>query len=188
METQPTQVKKQRPPGCTVGCAVMLGIVLLCGLGIPLLLGSLGQDHNGALAKWRAQNVQEYTITTKIIVFGPPGETLHVDVANNKLMLVDPKFNTLKDVSSDPRYRRDTVDGLFDQAIRCQDASSPLTFWSSMVGRGYAEVCRVEYDSKLGYPRHMGGQTEGTSAPSDSDWDLTVTELKILKQASTPTP
>ncbi|MFL5731785.1 MAG: hypothetical protein ACJ78Q_01180 [Chloroflexia bacterium] len=152
-------------------------------------------DYERALAKWKAQKIEEYEISTYLDAF--PGRTsnLHVNDYGNNVEEAITNTSPLPEMSEeDRRYReseeyanslkRDTVEGLFariDALLKNRDAIESAAWMGA--GHFYMQYT-VGFDLGLGYPNHITGRpiTDPGSYVNDADWDETVTNLKIIKQ------
>ena len=107
-------------------------------------------DYEQALAKWKAQNIQEYEIITYTQAFMGGQTKLHVSDFGNKIDQLDPAvrpFNTLakEDVESLKRY---SIEGMFAEIDAAQKRGPDSQ--SEYVHTTY----EVRFDQHLGYPSY----------------------------------
>ena len=170
------------------GFAAVLLVGALIGWGILawahlLRINITRSEYEQALAKWQAQKVEEYEITTDTRAFSGGIQTLHVSDYGNKVEEVAPNagpFNTL--TAEEIKYlKEDTVEGLFAK-IDASLKDSEIFKTGAMRGGGDCYmVYQVTFHPYFGYPDHYV-QRPSNHCPTDMDWDETVTNIKIIKQ------
>jgi uncharacterized ubiquitin-like protein YukD len=131
-------------------------------------------EYEQALAKWKAQKVEEYEITVDITAFGAGTSTLRVSDYGNKVEQLAPIVRptlglTAKDIEASIKW--DTIEGMFDEIDAALAASN--------VDWNFHAKYQVSFDPALGYPQHMARRVLNMS---HGDRDVTVTSLKIIKQ------
>jgi hypothetical protein len=148
---------------------------------IPPRINISRSEYEQALAKWKAQKVEEYEITVHVRAFAGGAWTLRVRDYGNKVEQVAPVVRptlglTAEDIED--IIKVDTVEAMFAQIgevfadIDSSGTPSRTESWDVYMDQ-------VRFDPVLGYPQHMMRWVEGWT---DTDRDVTVTSLKIIKQ------
>ncbi|HUS15846.1 MAG TPA: DUF6174 domain-containing protein [Chloroflexia bacterium] len=163
--------------------AAARGPALWCGLtfGGTLWFGVFPSnisrwDYDQALARWRAQGIQEYEMEVEHVCFCPEIHyQLHVVQGQ-----LDPTRSTARDAPlSGPgetaSAQRLTVEGAFARVDRLLSGN--------LFSNPHAIYTQVSFDSRLGYPNSI--TTQGTSSThiTDVDGSYTVKTLTVLKRA-----
>jgi hypothetical protein len=147
----------------------------------PARINIARSDYEKALAKWRAQKIVEYEIAAEIIAPIGGTFTLRVSDYGNKVEQLAPVARPASDLTAEEMeyVKRDTVEGLFAQIeAGLAEVDASKTGAISRAGNYYTEY-QVSFDPILGYPQHMSSRNPDWA---HSDYDLTLTSLKIIKQ------
>jgi hypothetical protein len=146
---------------------------------IPPRINITRSEYEQALARWKAQKVEEYEITVDIRAYFGGSHTLRVSDNGNKVEQLAPVAQEASDLPPVVMdyLKRNTVEAMFGQIgevfADIDSSGTPARTESEDV---YMD--QVRFDTVLGYPQHMKSWTGWTH----SDWDVTVTDLKIIKQ------
>jgi len=141
-------------------------------------------DYEQALAKWRAQKVEEYQITTEMRAFMGGVRTLTVKDKGNSIVILEPTPVRTPEPDSFEYVKGDTIEGMFYEIDAMLDNAQVIHSPAMMSTGGFYMAYHVEFDPTIGYPRFMSGHpvTEPGVVVYDADWAKVVTELKVLKQ------
>jgi hypothetical protein len=142
-------------------------------------------QYEQALAKWQAQHVEEYEITTETQAF--LGEVLTVRVTDfgNKMEELSPNPQPPEKMTAgDTKYlSRFTIEGMFAQIDTIvREEENPLQSGVLAGKEGCYMANSIDFDPILGYPKRLNEQPV-TDCPTDVDWDEMVTHLKIIKSS-----
>jgi hypothetical protein len=143
-------------------------------------------DYERALSRWQSLKVEEYEITTDTKAFFGGTLTLRVSEYGRKIDQLAPKERRFATMSAESiEYLKDeTIEGLFaeiDTILACNDVIKAASMgWTGTFYMTY----QVQFDQHLGYPRRIIARpiTAPGSYVHHADWDLAVTNLKIIKQ------
>ena len=143
-------------------------------------------EYDQALAKWQAQKIEEYEITTETRAFMGGTLTLHVSDYGNKVEQLAPKVRLASDLTAqDIEFlKRDTVEGLFAQVDDILADSNVFKTAAMYVSGDFYMAYEVSFHPDLGYPQYMSGRpiTKPGAHVYDADWITTLTSLKVIKQ------
>jgi hypothetical protein len=133
-------------------------------------------QYEHALAKWRAQKIEEYEITVDIMAFFGGPMTLHVSDYGNTVGQLAPVERPASILTTEEMdyLKEDTIEGMFAEI----DAA---LVDSNVDGDSYLAY-QVSFDPNLGYPRQVSRQP--VPHVYDGDRKVTVTSLKIIKQGN----
>jgi hypothetical protein len=183
------ETRKRFPYGLVTG----LIIIALIFVGIwvwarPPRINISRVQYEWALAKWQAQKVEQYEITTDTKSFGGGVMTLRVSDHGNKIEVLAPKArasSTLTDEGIE-FYRPNTVEGLFENVDARLRENEVFSTGGRVETGGFYMAYQVSFHPRYGYPNHIEGRpiTEPGVHVFDADWETTVTNFKILKQGN----
>ena len=159
-------------------------------------------SYEKALAKWKAQNIEEYELTTSRNPIAPTEETLRVSDRGNTVLVQntsyigigtpDPGFVTPFPTPGADYYKEYTVEGIFAEIANAlygdPNRSTPTATPVPQTHREY----KVVYDDKLGYPLYFSNILVADPGSDLVFWDFdasssTVRRFRVLNQGS-PVP
>jgi hypothetical protein len=162
------------------------GVQVKESLKYPPRINITQGEYEQALARWKAQKIEEYKITTDTRAFLGGTLTVHVSAFGNKVEELAPDGSSFDMRTPDAveYLKKDTVEGLFatiDAILKDNDVFK--TGAMTTFGNFYMAY-QVSFDPRLGYPSHIVGRpiTDPGAFVADADWDETVTSLEIIKQ------
>jgi hypothetical protein len=147
---------------------------------IPPRINITRSEYEQALAKWQTQKIEEYEITVDVKALFGGTYTLRVSDYGNMVEQLAPVVRLASDLTAEEveYLKRDTIEGMFEQIGEVfADIDSSGTPSGTESGELYMD--EVRFDPVLGYPQHMKRWVQGWF---DTDRDVTVTDLKIIKQ------
>jgi hypothetical protein len=148
-------------------------------------------EYEAALAKWKAQNVLEYEITTETHAWLGGRSKLRVSDGGKSIIAYD----VYSDPGATPRppwtpepdmhwyYAEDTVEGMFADVEAMLNEAIVIKA-ASMSGQGrFYMVYTLSFHPELGYPTYMSGEAffEPGAYMTHTDWAKEVTDFKPLK-------
>jgi hypothetical protein len=143
-------------------------------------------EYEQALARWNAQKIEEYDITTDTRAFMGGTMTVHVSAFGNKVEELAPVARPLDTLTTDDiKYlKEDTVEGLFATIGDAFKDNEQIKTSAVPASEQFYMVYHVSFDPRLGYPNHIVGHATNDAGDYlyDSDRDETVTSLKIIKR------
>ena len=172
-----------------IGCASLVAVlILIAGLVAGNVFYSanvIGFQYDAAVAKWGAQNAEEYEMVVNFQVFGPSGN-FHFKVENGHADFIEMLDDTGAPYTPTRTLSPDglqyliqdlTVEGQFNKVRRL--LATPFD----------SEVrCSIQFHETMGYVLHKEcGPKPGIRISDLESW-MTVKSLKILKHYGTPTP
>jgi hypothetical protein len=164
---------------------VSLALALSTSISTPPINISRN-EYEQALAKWKAQKIEEYEITTDTMALAGGARTLHVSDHGNKIEQLYPKLlSASASTPEDFEYlKKDTVEGMFAQVNHMLSESNAFNAVASYFTRDFYMAYQVTFDMDLGYPQAVSGWpiTKTDYYISDAGWATRVTNLKIIRQ------
>jgi hypothetical protein len=169
-------------------CLVIIaaGLQVKWSLEHPPRINITRGEYEQALARWQAQKIEEYKITTDTKAFLGGTLTVHVSDFGNRVEEFGPKVRPFYTLATDEieYLKKDTVEGLFatiDAILKDNEVIKSAAYTGS--GHFYMAY-QVSFDPQLGYPSHIVGRpiTDPGAYVDDADWDETVLSLDIIKQ------
>ncbi|HEX8218973.1 MAG TPA: hypothetical protein VF914_07135 [Chloroflexia bacterium] len=175
-----------------VGIFIALALVTMAIIGFtaanakhnPPRINISRSDYEQALAKWRAQAVDEYVITLA-------GTETKMRVSNGGRDIV--VLSPLDMSTPTPRFveylKSKTVEGMFAEIEKALASDGVMHFPGESEGPTFYIAYTVRFHPELGYPTYLEGHpATGTEAViHDIGGEIAVKELTIIRQG-TPAP